>query len=123
MEIAAQSPVGRAVYYGGINQWFPMPQLKNFSGYDRDAKQFIDSTPSEHRASHAEANSSIETPKTQAQQMLALLEKTTANSIDEFIEKELKLDGVPPELIRLGIERLLQNSPIKYKFDAWNNQN
>jgi hypothetical protein len=121
MEIAAQSPVGRAVYYGGINQWFPMPQLKNFSGYDRDTKQFIDSTPSEHRDSHAEANSSIDTPKTQAQQMLALLEKTTANSIDEFIENELKLDGVPPELIRLGIERLLQNSPIKYKFDGWNN--
>ncbi|WP_375507065.1 hypothetical protein [uncultured Nostoc sp.] len=31
MEIAASSPVGRAVYYGGVNQWFPMPQLKNSS--------------------------------------------------------------------------------------------
>ncbi|OYE00237.1 hypothetical protein CDG79_36275 [Nostoc sp. 'Peltigera membranacea cyanobiont' 232] len=118
MEIAAQSPVGRAVYYGGINEWIPMPLLKNFSGYDRDTKQFIDSTPSEHRASHAD--SPIDTPKTQAQQMLALLEKTTANSIDEFIQKELKLDGVPPDLIRLGIERLLKDSPIKYKFDGWN---
>ncbi|BDI20631.1 hypothetical protein ANSO36C_64330 (plasmid) [Nostoc cf. commune SO-36] len=124
MEIAAQSPVGRAVYYGGINQWFPMPQLKNFSGYDRDTKQFVNSAPSDQHSSHVETNSSIDTPKTQAQQMLALLEKTTANSIDEFIQNELKLDGVPPDLIRLGIERLLQDSPIKYKFDGGNsNQN
>ncbi|MEJ6485486.1 hypothetical protein N0Y54_29995 [Nostoc punctiforme UO1] len=55
--------------------------------------------------------------------MLALLEKTKASSIDEFIQSELKLDGVPSELIRKGIEKLLQNSPIKYKFNAWNNQN
>ncbi|WP_335033601.1 hypothetical protein [Nostoc sp.] len=57
-------------------------------------------------------------------QMLALLEKTKASSIYEFIQSELKLDGVPPELIRLGIEKLLQNSPIKYKFDGCDsNQN
>jgi hypothetical protein len=55
--------------------------------------------------------------------MLALLEKTKANSIDEFIQSELKLDGISPELIRLGIEKLLPNSLIKYKFNTWNNQN
>ncbi|MEH2097457.1 hypothetical protein [Nostoc sp.] len=59
----------------------------------------------------------------QSQQMLALLEETKANSIDEFIQSKLKLDGISPELIRLGIKNLLQNSPIKYKFNAWNNQN
>ncbi|MBH8575792.1 hypothetical protein I8752_22875 [Nostocaceae cyanobacterium CENA369] len=123
MEIAQSSPVGRAVYYGGINEWFPMPQLKNFSGYDRDTNKFFDSEPSNKQSSQSFPNSSS-TPTTQAQQMLTLLEKTTANSIDEFIQKELKLDGVPPELIRLGIERLLQNSHLKYKFDGWNsNQN
>ncbi|MCC5661611.1 hypothetical protein LC608_32630 [Nostoc sp. XA010] len=122
MEIAAQSPVGRAVYYGGINEWIPMPLLKNFSGYDRDTKNFIDSAPSNKQTSQAETKESC-TSTTQAQQMLALLEKTKANSIDEFIQTELKLDGVPPELIRLGIEKLLQNSPIKYKFNAWNNKN
>ncbi|MBW4429413.1 MAG: hypothetical protein KME50_34875 [Nostoc desertorum CM1-VF14] len=123
MEIAAQSPVGRAVYYGGINEWIPMPLLKNFSGYNRDTKNFIDSAPSNKQTSQAETKESC-TPTTQAQQMLAFLEKTKANSIDEFIQSELKLDGVPPELIRLGIERLLQNSHLKYKFDGWNsNQN
>ncbi|MGJ5629857.1 hypothetical protein [Nostoc sp. CALU 1950] len=100
-----------------------MPQLKNFSGYDRDTKQFVNSAPSDQYSSHAEANSSGVVPLTQAQQMLALLEKTKANSIDEFIQSELKLDGISPELIRLEIEKLLQNSPIKYKFVAWNNQN
>nr|WP_242055840.1 hypothetical protein [Nostoc flagelliforme] len=123
MEIAAQSPVGRAVYYGGINEWIPMPLLKNFSGYDRDTKNFIDSAPSNKQTSQAETKEST-TPTTQAQQMLALLEKTKANSIDEFIQSELKLDGVPPDLIRLGIERLLQNSHLKYKFGGCNsNQN
>ncbi|WP_242055907.1 hypothetical protein [Nostoc flagelliforme] len=123
MEIAAQSPVGRAVYYGGINEWIPMPLLKNFSGYDRDTKQFVNFAPSNKQTSQAETNSSSK-PTTQAQQMLALLEKTKASSIDEFIQTELKLDGVPPELIRLGIERLLQNSHLKYKFDGCDsNQN
>ncbi|WP_448273067.1 hypothetical protein [Nostoc sp. DSM 114160] len=30
MEIAAQSPVGRAVYYGGINEWIPIASVKEF---------------------------------------------------------------------------------------------
>lgn len=124
MEIATQSPVGRAVYYGGINQWFPMPQLKNFSGYDRDTKQFTESAPSDKQWKQIEANSSVDVPLVQSQLLLAFLEKTTANSIDEFIQTELKLGGVPPDLIRLGIERLLQNSHLKCKFDGWNiNQN
>ncbi|MBD2536196.1 hypothetical protein H6G97_45620 [Nostoc flagelliforme FACHB-838] len=110
-------------YYGGINEWIPMPLLKNFSGYDRDTKNFIDSAPSNKQTSQAETKKSS-TSTTQAQQMLALLEKTKANSIDEFIQNELKLDGVPPELIRKGIERLLQSSHLKYKFDGCNtNQN
>jgi hypothetical protein len=116
MEIAAQSPVGRAVYYGGINEWIPMPLLKNFSGYDRDTKNFIDSAPSDKQTSQAETNSSVDAPLAQSQILLALLEKTKANSIDEFIQTELKLDGIQADLIRLGIEKLLHTFPAKYKF-------
>ncbi|MBD2492712.1 hypothetical protein, partial [Aulosira sp. FACHB-615] len=46
-----------------------------------------------------------------------------ASTIDEFIQNELNLEGIPPELMRLGIERLLQNSPLKYKFDGSLNSN
>ncbi|WP_242056091.1 hypothetical protein, partial [Nostoc flagelliforme] len=79
MEIATQSPVGRAVYYGGINEWIPMPQLKNFSGYNRDTKNFIDSAPSNKQTSQAETNSSVDAPLAQSQILLALLEKTKTN--------------------------------------------
>jgi hypothetical protein len=37
-----KSPVGRAIFYGGLNEWFPMPKLTNYSGFDRDSRQFID---------------------------------------------------------------------------------
>ncbi|MBD2730632.1 hypothetical protein H6G96_31025 [Nostoc sp. FACHB-892] len=51
--------------------------------------------------------------------VLALWQKTTANPIDEFIQTELKLDGIQADLIRLGIEKLLHKSPVKYKFRDW----
>lgn len=40
-ELARQSPVRRAIYYGGENQWYPMPELPNLSGYDRDSRKFV----------------------------------------------------------------------------------
>ncbi|MBW4457075.1 MAG: hypothetical protein KME55_32875 [Nostoc indistinguendum CM1-VF10] len=119
MEIAASSPVGRAVYYGGVNQWFPMPQQKNFSGYNRDTKQFVSSAPSDKQSSQIETNPSVDAPLAQSQILLALLEKTKANSIDEFIQTDLKLDDIQADLIRLGIEKLLHKSPAKYKFHDW----
>ncbi|MBD2730630.1 hypothetical protein H6G96_31015 [Nostoc sp. FACHB-892] len=62
-----------------------MPCLKNFSGYDRDTKQFLNSALSDQHSSHAKANSSSSISLMQAQQMLSLQKKIKANSIDEFI--------------------------------------
>lgn len=40
--ICKNSPVGRAVYHGGFDDWFPVPVMKNHSGYDRDSGKFTD---------------------------------------------------------------------------------
>jgi hypothetical protein len=36
--LCKESPVGRCYYYGQFNDWFPLPTLPNYSGYDRDAR-------------------------------------------------------------------------------------
>jgi hypothetical protein len=36
-----QSPCSRAVFDGKANQWFPMPQLENFSTWNRDERSVI----------------------------------------------------------------------------------
>ena len=40
-ELCNRSPVGRAIYYGGTDQWYPMPRMENYSGYDRDTRTFL----------------------------------------------------------------------------------
>lgn len=34
--ICSKSEIGRAIFHGGANKWFPMPTLPNPSGYNRD---------------------------------------------------------------------------------------
>lgn len=40
--ICEQSPIGRAIFHGGLNEWYPMPVLPNPSGYDRDNRKSIE---------------------------------------------------------------------------------
>lgn len=40
------SPIKRAVYFGKTRQWYSMPKLANYSGYDRDNRVIIDSNDS-----------------------------------------------------------------------------
>jgi hypothetical protein len=40
-QLCLKSSVGRAVYFGGTNKWYPMPELPNYSGYDRDTETFL----------------------------------------------------------------------------------
>ena len=37
-DLCKESPVNRCYYYGHFNNWFPLPALTNYSGYDRDAR-------------------------------------------------------------------------------------
>lgn len=40
--ICSQSPIGRAIFHGGLNEWYPMPILPNPSGYDRDNRRSVE---------------------------------------------------------------------------------
>lgn len=39
--LCQKSSVGRAIFYGGLNEWFSMPKLPNYSGFDRDNRCLI----------------------------------------------------------------------------------
>ena len=41
-QLCSQSEIGRAIYFGGTNEWYPMPKLENYSGFDRDNRKFLD---------------------------------------------------------------------------------
>ncbi|MEA5574064.1 hypothetical protein [Calothrix sp. UHCC 0171] len=36
-----KSEVNRAVFHGALNSWFPLPELENYSGFNRDKREFI----------------------------------------------------------------------------------
>jgi hypothetical protein len=40
-ELIENSTTGRAIYYGKTGRWYMMPELKNFSGYDRDKREYL----------------------------------------------------------------------------------
>ncbi|MDF5731730.1 MAG: hypothetical protein PUP92_27920 [Rhizonema sp. PD38] len=46
-DIIRKSEVNRAVYHGGVNEWFPAKKLPNLSGYDRDSRTFEVGFPEE----------------------------------------------------------------------------
>jgi hypothetical protein len=87
MELCQQSPVGRAIFHGGLNQWFPMPELHNFSGYNRDKR------------------SPVDPPKTNKSQSQLLIEKleSTDKSLDSFIREDLGLSGEKVEKMKQAI--------------------
>jgi hypothetical protein len=39
-----KSPVGRAIYCWQRGHWEPMPELENYSGYDRDSRSYLDAS-------------------------------------------------------------------------------
>lgn len=42
----SKSPVDRALYWGGAGSgWYPMPELPNYSGFDRDSRSFTQPQP------------------------------------------------------------------------------
>ena len=93
MELCQQSPVGRAIFHGGLNQWFPMPELHNFSGYNRDKRSLVDP------------------PKVTKSQSTILIEKleSTDKSLDGFIREDLGLSGEKVEKMREAIALTIED--------------
>ena len=40
-DLVEVSPTGRAIYYGKTGEWYMMPELENYSGYDRDKRKYL----------------------------------------------------------------------------------
>lgn len=75
--LCQRSPVKRAIFHGGLNSWFPMPEMQNFSGYNRDKRCF-------------EESPNTTSKKSQSQLLIERLESTN-KSLDTFITEDLGL--------------------------------
>jgi hypothetical protein len=40
-ELIDKSPIGRAIYYGKTDKWYPLQELTNYSGYNRDKREYL----------------------------------------------------------------------------------
>lgn len=109
MDLCRKSPVRRAIFHGGLNRWFPMPMLRNFSGYNRDERKFVD-----------QADTCVERsrnkPKSQTDLLIKKLESTD-KSLDGFIAEELGVTGAKGKKMKQAIDKILQNrSDLVTKF-------
>jgi hypothetical protein len=114
-EICSQSEIGRAIFHGGLNQWFPMPTLPNPSGYDRDSRTFVKEQPTNTESDRSNTpNRSLEKPEEQDIQLsdqwyqdlqfwaISLVREPTPQ---ELAQKFLELTGY--ELVSEGLQELL----------------
>lgn len=102
-----KSPVKRCIYHGVLNKWLPMPELENFSGYNRDEREFTqrpgqtDALTDEERES---LNSRTKTATTQSEILIQKLEVTTAKSLEAFITSDL---NIPPDKVEEVYKKIL----------------
>ncbi|MBD2459304.1 hypothetical protein H6G80_35405 [Nostoc sp. FACHB-87] len=111
--LISESPVNRAVYWGGYSKWYAMPQLANYSAIDRDNnKPNGDALSTEERQLLREREASA------TQQMIDQLERTRCLDLDEFIVHELKagdrLNEIKGKIIRIIRQR--EHYGLVYKF-------
>ncbi|MBW4480052.1 MAG: hypothetical protein KME54_25245 [Tolypothrix brevis GSE-NOS-MK-07-07A] len=83
--LCRKSPVGRAIYHGGLNDWLPMPELPNYSGYNRDTRSFVN----------------------QEAALLVKLEATQETSIAGFVANDLGLTAEKAAAMELAINKAL----------------
>lgn len=109
-QICAQSEIGRAIFHGGLNQWFPMPTLPNPSGYDRDSRTFTEQrspVPSTDSLEQPEADIQLSDQWYQDLQFWAI-SLVREPSAQELAEKFFQLTGY--ELTNEGLLELLNEA-------------
>lgn len=96
--IAEQSPVNRAVYIGTKDQWFPMAQLPNHSGYDRDSRTFLNPTQ-DTVAENSESGTVVHesTPVELVDLELELFIRTLARSLGKAQADGRDINAITPE--------------------------
>ncbi|MHC5771461.1 MAG: hypothetical protein ACYTXI_39065 [Nostoc sp.] len=97
--LIGDSPRARTVYSGKTMQWYPMPELENFSGYDRDKGEFLPGFKSLEN-SDKQVNDSKVVTKVQIETEIKTLTDTQArllqllDNIPEGLEALLKRFGI-----------------------------
>jgi len=112
--LCQKSPVGRAIFYGGLNEWFPMPKLTNYSGFDRDNRRFINEQPTIPQDVNTSGINQKSRQKMQvlshSERIIQMLTATSESSLLEFINKELNVTNHhQKEQVMAGIIEVLQS--------------
>lgn len=110
--LTKESPVNRAVYWGGHSKWYSLPQYPNYSAIDRDGnKPNGDALTTEQRQSLRDRTSAT-------QVMIDKLERTKHLTIEDFINQELGA-GDRLEELRQAIIKTIKDANhegLTYKF-------
>ncbi len=109
--LTRESPVNRAVYWGGHSKWYALPQLPNYSAIDRDNnKPNGDALSSQERQALRQ--------RTATQILIDKLERTKCLDLDKFIIEELRCGDRLEELKEAIIKTIKEDnhSGLAYKF-------
>ncbi|MBW4598967.1 MAG: hypothetical protein KME29_04965 [Calothrix sp. FI2-JRJ7] len=90
LKLCAISPVKRCMFHGGLNKWIPVPELENYSGYNRDKREFLQ-RPGQSDALTDEERAQL-TSRTNEQTNLVIAKLEASNkTLDNFIKEDLNI--------------------------------
>ncbi|AFY45473.1 hypothetical protein [Nostoc sp. PCC 7107] len=117
-KLIAQSEVGRCFYFGKTNNWYSMPKLHNYSGYDRDSRKFIDTNTAIAKLEGLYNHSPVATKlSVDAESLLGFLQRTGRNkAVIQEIQPNFKVKGD-----RFSAEDLkrLFNELVEHGLSVW----
>ena len=104
-KLIKESPVNRAVFFGGDSKWYSMPSLPNYSEIDRDGTGNMVKSDALTSGERKELSDRL----TKVQEMMDRLERTKHTDLDIFIREELgandRIGDIKEAIIRIVKER------------------